>query len=145
MRNSSACQAAPASKGADRRRTPRLPVEGILAGFLVAEKARMDIRDLSFGGFAAEAECVLEKDRTYDVTFLPPIGENVVLKARVAYCRQISRPGQPTRFFGGFEFQHLDAGSRPALTRLMNRVASMLGFGQQPPAGGRLDRKAAGG
>ena len=135
MRNSSACQAAPASKGADRRRTPRLPVEGILAGFLVAEKARMDIRDLSFGGFAAEAECVLEKDRTYDVTFLPPIGENVILKAKVVYSKKMSREGQPLRYLGGFEFQHLDAHSRPAVNRLMNRVASMLGFGGDPGPG----------
>ena len=100
----------------------------------------MDIRDLSFGGFAAEAECVLEMDRTYDVTFLPPIGEDVMLKARVAYCKQISRPGQPIRFFGGFEFQHVAAGSRPAVTRLMNRIASMLGFGERSAGGGRLQR-----
>jgi hypothetical protein len=130
MRESMIPRAAPAPQGADRRRTPRLQVEGLLAGFLVAEKARMDIRDLSFGGFAAEAEVELTKGETYDVTFLPPIGENVVLKARVAYCRRLSSPDQPIRFFGGFEFHHTDAGSRPAVNRLMNRVAAVLGFGR---------------
>ena len=121
----------PAPDGADRRRTPRLQVEGLLAGFLVAEKARMDIHDLSFGGFAAEAEAELTRDMTYDVTFLPPIGENVVLKARVAYCRRLSGPDQPIRFYGGFEFQHVDAASRPAVNRLIKRVAAVLGFGRE--------------
>jgi hypothetical protein len=130
MRESITPRIVPAPQGADRRRTPRLQVEGLLAGFLVEEKARMDIRDLSFGGFAAEAEAELEKNRTYEVTFLPPIGENVVLKARVAYCRRLSAPGQPIRFFGGFEFQHADPAGRPAVTRLMNRVAAVLGFGR---------------
>jgi hypothetical protein len=142
MRHSTAPHAALAPKGANRRRTPRLPVEGILAGFLVTEKARMDIRDLSFGGFAAEAECVLEKDRTYDITFLPPIGENVMLKARVVYCRQISPPGRPIRFFGGFEFEHAADGSRPAVTRLMNRIAALLGFGERPALGGQAQRNS---
>jgi len=131
MRESPMPRVVRSPQGADRRRTPRLQVEGLLAGFLVREKARMDIRDLSFGGFAAEAETELSKDTTYDVTFLPPIGENVVLKARVAYCRRLSAPDQPIRYFGGFEFQHVDPASRPALNRLMNRVAAVLGFGRE--------------
>jgi len=54
----------------------------------------------------------------------------VVLKARVAYCRRLSGPDQPVRYFGGFEFHHADAASRPAVNRLMNRVAAVLGFGR---------------
>ena len=133
MRESTSQDAITMPKGAERRRTPRLQVEGLLAGFLVDQKARMDIRDLSFGGFSAEVETVLEMDETYAVTFLPPIGENVVLKARVAYCKRLSGPDQPVRFYGGFEFRHVDPASRPAVTRLMGRVAAVLGFGRGRP------------
>ena len=128
MRETTVPEAAPQATGAERRRTPRLPVHGLLAGFLVVEKARMDIRDLSFGGFAAEVEAVLEQDHLYEITFLPPLGEDVILKARAAYCKKLSRDGQPLRYLGGFEFHHLDAHGRPAVNRLMNRVAGLLGF-----------------
>jgi hypothetical protein len=135
MRESTLPSASTQPRGSERRRTPRLPVQGLLAGFLLEAKARMDIRDLSFGGFAAEVEAVLEEDRLYEVTFLPPIGENVILKARVAYCKKLSRDEQPLRYLGGFEFQHLDAHSRPAVNRLMNRVASLLGFSGDDASG----------
>lgn len=128
MGESTTASPVPTPGGAERRRTPRLQVDGLLAGFLTTFKARIDVRDLSFGGFAAETEAVLERGQTYDITFLPPIGENVLLKARVVYCRRLSEPNEPTRFFGGFEFLHTNAVSRPAITRLMNRVAAMLGF-----------------
>ncbi|HUF47490.1 MAG TPA: PilZ domain-containing protein [Vicinamibacterales bacterium] len=120
----------PAPQGKERRRTPRLLVEGLVAAFLVAEKARMDVKDLSFGGFAAETEAVLTEHDVLEVSFLPPIGENIVLHARVAYAKRLSAPGQPTRFYGGFEFVHRNPTSRPAIGRLMTRVAALLGFGR---------------
>ena len=48
---------------------------------------------------------------------------------KAVYSRKLSVEGQPLRYLGGFEFQHVDAHSRPAVNRLMNRIASMLGFG----------------
>ena len=132
MQESTASQPAPLARGADRRRTPRLQVDGLLAAFMVSQKARMDVKDLSFGGFAAETEAVLQKGETHEVSFLPPLGENVVLSVRVAYAQRLSGPDQPTRYFGGFEFLHTSAHSRPAVNRLMIRVAALLGFGNGP-------------
>lgn len=113
---------------ADRRHSPRVRPHGALYGQIAAIGTGMSIRNLSFGGFAADLPTALTPGDQHEVEFLPVGAEPVKLTARVAYYREVRKDDGQAEFVTGFAFVHGESGSRRRVNELIDRVAGILGF-----------------
>jgi hypothetical protein len=96
--------------GADQRRSPRLEIMGTLSGHVVSVNRRVELRDLSFGGFAAETEDPFTPGSIHKFRFTTQDAGTAELWARTVHCRaKVASNGSPV-YAIGFEF--LYQGSR---------------------------------
>jgi hypothetical protein len=122
--------------GAERRRAPRASPRGALYGQISALGTGISIRNLSFGGFAADLPTPLAPGEQFEVEFLPVGAEAVKLTARVAYYREVHNAEGAAEYVTGFAFVHAEPGSRRRVNELIDRVAGILGFAAESPSDG---------
>jgi hypothetical protein len=88
----------------ERRRSPRVPIEGRLPCLTMPFAAEVILRDLSLGGFLLESSEPFPSDALHqflvgDATH----GQTVVLMAMSVHCRRLD-DAIPPRYLTGFSF-----------------------------------------
>lgn len=90
-----------------QRRTARHPVNGQLAIAIRGMDLSVELRDLSFGGFAIVAPRQFWRGMTHWFTFSTPAGRTVTLVAKAVHCAPVQNDPQAVntpRFLSGWEF-----------------------------------------
>ena len=108
--------------GSERRRSPRVELRGLVSGRLLHQPG-MDVvvRDMSLGGLATETSCPFERGAIHELQLTLGDGAAVDLRARVMHCRNIAGPGEPPRYFTGFQF--VDEGDVPLVNDVFDGVS----------------------
>jgi hypothetical protein len=105
---------------ASRRRTTRLSVDGRLSVVIPGLNVGLELRDLSFGGFAVVAPRAFWRGMTHWFTFSTLNGESTTLVAKAVHCYAVE--GQPL-FITGWEFM---AGSADRSERAIGLLLEAL-------------------
>ena len=118
---------ASASGGRERRKHPRLPVEGVSGGFRFSANAR--ILNLSLDGVALETSDYLEIGRSYSLK-LTHEEEELALRGRVVWCRMVrteqTEEGDSVPVFNaGVHFEDLLSGTAREVHRLLGSNAAI--------------------
>jgi hypothetical protein len=114
--------------GADRRRTPRIDVNGRIEGFLESTGEPVRIRDVSLGGFSIETPDPLPEG-VHVMRFSVEGQWSISLSAVTRYSRPFSTVDGASWYLTGFEYlaQHSRATQRTA-GYLVERLTSILHF-----------------
>lgn len=120
-------QGMPAShEGPDRRQHPRFPTHGQLLGWVPAANRPVTIRDIGFGGFAAETVEPLPIGTVQSVRFTTKTDRSAVVQARSVHswpsCMADGSPCYVTGFMFLIEPGKDDA--RRDITMLIEQVTS---------------------
>lgn len=115
--------------GAERRRHPRLPVEGVSGGFLFSTNAK--ILNMSLDGMALETSDYLQVGRSYSLR-LTREGEELSLTGCVVWCRMVgtsrTEGGDAAPVYSaGLQFENLLSGTAREIHRFLgsNAVVSL--------------------
>ena len=109
----------------ERRRHPRLPVEGVSGGFLFSTSAR--IINLSLDGMAFETSDYLQVGRVYALK-LTQDDDELALRGRVVWCRMVGtrrlENGETTPLYSaGLQFENLLSGTAREVHRFLGANA----------------------
>jgi hypothetical protein len=93
------------SPNSERRRHPRVPVNGQVTGRALATEEDVIIRDLSVGGFMIESRDAFRENSVHEFRLATPSGKlETRLKARSVYSHLRRVVGGPPSYLTGFEF-----------------------------------------
>jgi hypothetical protein len=117
-----------AGLGADRRRTPRLEVNGRIDGYLESTGEPVRIRDIGLGGFSIETPDPVP-DGVHVMRFSVEGQWSISLSAMIRYSRPFSTVDGASWYLTGFEYlaQHSRSTQRIA-SHLVERLTSILHF-----------------
>lgn len=105
---------------ASRRRTARLAVDGQLLVAIPSLELDLQLRDMSFGGFAVVSPKSFWRGMTHWFTFTTQTGESIMLVAKAVHCYALQ--GE-RRFVTGWEFM---AGSADRTERAIGQLLATL-------------------
>lgn len=103
-----------------QRRWARLAVNGQIQVAIRDLDLALELRDLSFGGFAVHAPRPFWKGMTHWFTFSTPAGQSITLVAKAVHCYRL--PDQP-RFVSGWVFM---AGTADRTERAIGQLLDAL-------------------
>lgn len=124
--SSTSSESAPSAEGRlrERRRGPRLLVNGQLHVHLISIDLGADVRDIGRGGFSLEADYPIATGTTHAVKFHLRDGTTFLTSATALHSRRVARPGQKTRHVTGLEFLH---GGTGTVAEIVDRLLAALG------------------
>jgi hypothetical protein len=94
-----------APEGSERRRSPRIDVNGRLRASVLVPAQDVVVRDLSLGGFLIEGDEAFAVDALHQFRVAGPNDEwTTILTARSVYCRPVEHPDGVTKYLTGFAF-----------------------------------------
>lgn len=89
----------------ERRKHPRVPVNGQVTGRDLGTEEDVIIRDLSIGGFMIESRAAFRENSVHEFRLATPSGKvETRLKARSVYSHMRRVLGGPPSYLTGFEF-----------------------------------------
>jgi hypothetical protein len=108
---------------ADRRRSPRIPIEPPMQARVVELDADVAVVEMGFGGFRVRSAVEFEDDAEYEFFVVPRVGcEGLRICATAVHCRMLLR--EPVVLFEtGFAFVK-DARSEDGVEALIGSVMS---------------------
>lgn len=112
----------------DRRLSPRLEVEALLDGVLVAGDLRLSLRDLSFGGFAVESPIGFTIGSRHAFRFTSESRLVVTTGAEVIYSRAIGPRDGMAHHVTGFRFTPDGPEGEQAVQLLIDVAVAPLSF-----------------
>jgi hypothetical protein len=111
--------------GPDRRKHPRFPTHGRLLGWVPEAKRPVAIRDIGFGGFAAETVDPLPIGSVHHIRFTTKSDRSAVLAAKSLHCwPSCMEDGSPC-YVTGFEFIAEPPDAQRDITMLIEQVTSI--------------------
>ena len=96
---------------AERRRSPRVEIQGRVSGRLLPPGTSVVVREMSLGGLATETSFPFERGVVHELQLTLGDGAAIDLQARVMHSRNIAADGQTPVFLTGFQF--IDDGDDP--------------------------------
>jgi hypothetical protein len=85
----------------ERRRSPRIEILDRLQGHIVARDAPVTVRNIGLGGMSIEAPAPFAAGSAHEFSLTIGDGSAVLLRGRVLYSRETSRPdGSPVYVTG---------------------------------------------
>jgi len=106
----------------ERRRAPRVDLVGQLRGELVSVDVPILVREFSLGGMSFQTSKVFDTDSHHEFMLTLGDGAGVVVRGRVAYCRQVEQHGAQV-FIVGIQFLDEDAsGSAGDVSGIIEKV-----------------------
>ena len=110
----------------ERRKSPRLPVNGRILGCLVDADHPLRIREIGFGGFATETVEPLQVRVMHEVRFTARDDNSAVLRAQSLHSwPSCANDGTPC-FVTGFEFRPEDEEqAQQAVKMLIEKVTAV--------------------
>ncbi len=119
---------------AERRASPRLEVVDQLYGQLVALNVPLHLRDLSPGGFSADAPIAFPEGAAHQFRFITAQGVQVILQATAVYSRSMSNDPRAPRYVTGFAFvQDGSAETLVSINVLLDAMLDMLRLVEDEP------------
>ena len=108
---------------ANRRRSPRIPIDPPIRARVVELNADVAIVDLGLGGFRTQSAVAFEDEAEYEFCVVPPGGSEVMrICATAVHCRMLLR--EPVALFEtGFAFVK-DGRSEDGVEALVGSVMS---------------------
>ena len=119
----------------DRRQHPRISVKGRLTAEELGSKRKVQLIDVSLGGFMVFGSEPFGPGLEYEFRFRAREDPwTTVLRARVAYShRRLTPQGQPAQFAAGFAFVNVqDPQVNVGIHGLIARVTGVLTFPGYP-------------
>jgi hypothetical protein len=110
----------------ERRRSPRIEILGQVHGEVVSLDLPILLREVSFGGFSAEAPIQFPEGVAHAFRFSPTGEEPIILTARVTYSRPAADDEAATTYVTGFAFAHKHAQTRESVDELIDKITSVL-------------------
>jgi hypothetical protein len=111
----------------DQRRSPRLEVFGMLTGHAASINRGVVMLDISFGGFAVEADHAFEAGSIHKFRITTAAGVATELWVRTAHCRSLD--SSSARYLAGFQFLYRNQPRvQAAIERLVDGVTGEISF-----------------
>jgi PilZ domain len=112
------------SSSVERRKYPRVPVQGQLASQLVSSAQDVIVRDLSAGGFLIESLEAFRENSVHEFRLATANGRvETRLKARSVYSHLRRVVGGPTSYLTGFEF--VEPRGQEAQERVLEMISQL--------------------
>jgi hypothetical protein len=121
------------SQTGDHRHSRRLAIDRLVTVQLVSSTVAIRIRDISSGGFAMETSSPVVAGEVLTFRFTSNDGSSVLLRAKVAHTRRVSRSSDPPAYLTGLEFAARQTTmGQQAIKALLEKVRRVLAFPGKP-------------
>jgi hypothetical protein len=117
-----------ATPNSERRKHPRVPVNGQIQGHVLESAQDVIVRDLSIGGFLIESREAFREDSVHEFRITTANGKvETRLKARSVYSHLRRVIGGPPSYLTGFEFvEPRGAEAQARVIEMISQITSVV-------------------